>query len=330
MNTDNSKFYVIQKWMINKLNLKGLDLLIYAIIYGYSQDGDSEFFGSLTYLSEMTGSTKRGVIKSLSNLLENGYIFKNEIITNNIKCVKYSVNTKKIAEMELSSLVVNSVQYPVGGELSSSGVVNSVHGGGELSTPNNIDYNIYDKKKCNKGSPQPNFPTNTQPKLRNRIPPTVEEVAQYCLERNNGIDAEEFCDFYKSKGWKVGKEPMHDWQASVRTWERNHKKKSTSEKTKPQKTYGENEIPLKAAKWLSNKIHSLYPSIPEVNDETLQQWASEFDNFIKDGHEPSELSEVMHFVIQDDFWKSKISSPSDLIKHYVKIMMKAESEGWFN
>lgn len=173
-------------------------------------------------------------------------------------------------------------------------------------------------------------PASSTTKLRNHIPPTIEEVANYCTERNNGVDPEEFWDFYQSKGWTVGKEKMKDWQASVRTWERNRKKKSTSETNSSQKTYCENEIPLKAAKWLSNKIHSLYPSIPEVNDETLQQWASEFDNFIKDGHEPSELSEVMHFVIQDDFWKSKISSPSDLIKHYVKIMMKAESEGWFN
>ena len=54
--------------------------------------------------------------------------------------------------------------------------------------------------------------------------PTVEEVKAYCSERKNNVDAEKFCDFYESKGWKVGKEPMKDWKASVRTWERGDKK----------------------------------------------------------------------------------------------------------
>ena len=51
-------------------------------------------------------------------------------------------------------------------------------------------------------------------------PPTVDEVKAYCQERQNGIDAEAFVDFYVSKGWKVGSQPMRDWKAAVRTWER--------------------------------------------------------------------------------------------------------------
>ena len=49
--------------------------------------------------------------------------------------------------------------------------------------------------------------------------PTPEEVQAYCNERNNGISGQQFCDFYSSKGWKVGSQPMKDWKASVRTWE---------------------------------------------------------------------------------------------------------------
>ena len=49
-------------------------------------------------------------------------------------------------------------------------------------------------------------------------PPTVEEVEAYCFERNNKVDAERFVDFYASNGWKVGKNPMKDWKAAVRTW----------------------------------------------------------------------------------------------------------------
>jgi hypothetical protein len=52
------------------------------------------------------------------------------------------------------------------------------------------------------------------------IPPSVDEVKAYCIERGNKIDPQYFVDFYASKGWKVGKEKMKDWKASVRTWEK--------------------------------------------------------------------------------------------------------------
>lgn len=63
------------------------------------------------------------------------------------------------------------------------------------------------------------------------VPPTPEEVNTYCRERNNGIDGSEFCDFYTSKGWKVGKNPMKDWKAAVRTWERSRKQNAQQPKT---------------------------------------------------------------------------------------------------
>lgn len=63
------------------------------------------------------------------------------------------------------------------------------------------------------------------------VPPTPEEVNAYCRERNNGIDGNEFCDFYTSKGWKVGKNPMKDWKAAVRTWERSRKQNAPQPKT---------------------------------------------------------------------------------------------------
>ena len=51
-------------------------------------------------------------------------------------------------------------------------------------------------------------------------PPTVEEVSAYCRERGNKVDAQRFVDFYTSKGWKVGNQPMKDWKAAIRsTWE---------------------------------------------------------------------------------------------------------------
>ena len=58
--------------------------------------------------------------------------------------------------------------------------------------------------------------------------PTPEEVQAYCEDRKNGILGQQFCDFYSSKGWKIGKEPMKDWKAAVRTWEMRRKDQSPS------------------------------------------------------------------------------------------------------
>lgn len=67
-------------------------------------------------------------------------------------------------------------------------------------------------------------PTN-KPVKRDRgarfTKPTLEEIRAYCKERNNNVDPERFYDYYEANGWKVGKNAMKDWKASVRTWERN-------------------------------------------------------------------------------------------------------------
>ena len=58
-------------------------------------------------------------------------------------------------------------------------------------------------------------------KRKRFLPPSLDEVRQYCIERRNNINAEQFIDFYTANGWRVGKNAMKDWKAAVRTWERN-------------------------------------------------------------------------------------------------------------
>lgn len=60
------------------------------------------------------------------------------------------------------------------------------------------------------------------------IRPSLDEVKAYCKERNNGVDADRWFNYYSANGWKVGKNPMKDWKAAVRTWEQ---KKPEEEKT---------------------------------------------------------------------------------------------------
>ena len=80
--------------------------------------------------------------------------------------------------------------------------------------PQNININKKEKEKDIKENPL----KGVKEKLR-FSPPTLEEVASYCRERQNDVDAERFVDFYAAKGWKVGNQPMKDWKAAVRTWE---------------------------------------------------------------------------------------------------------------
>ena len=62
-------------------------------------------------------------------------------------------------------------------------------------------------------------------------PPTVEEVEAYCLERGNEVNADDFVNFYTSKGWMVGKNKMKDWKAAVRTWESKDREQTASKKS---------------------------------------------------------------------------------------------------
>ena len=74
-----------------------------------------------------------------------------------------------------------------------------------------------------------NIPANN-PKRKRFVKPTLSQITQYCLERNNNVNAEQFYDYYESNGWKVGKNSMKDWKAAVRTWERSEYRKTNFKK----------------------------------------------------------------------------------------------------
>lgn len=71
-----------------------------------------------------------------------------------------------------------------------------------------------------------------KPPSRHRFtPPTVEEVRAYCTEKGYTVDPQRFVDYYTAIGWRVGKNPMKDWKAAVRTW--NGKEQSHNGKAEP-------------------------------------------------------------------------------------------------
>lgn len=69
--------------------------------------------------------------------------------------------------------------------------------------------------------------------------PTIDDVKAYCKERGNRVDPERFIDYYTSNGWKVGKNPMKDWQAAVRTWEKGDQSPRTGKKRNTLDNYEE-------------------------------------------------------------------------------------------
>lgn len=164
------------------LGLNGNDLLVFALINSYSQEGNGVYYGGIDFLCEVCGISRRTSFSVLSGLVERGLIIKNDVYHNGVKYVTYGVSAK-----------------------SAQGVQN-LHKGGVKSAPNIESKYINDNTLSNK-------------ETKKFKKPTLEEVREYCQSRGNGVDPETFINFYESKGWMVGKTPMKDWKAAVRTWE---------------------------------------------------------------------------------------------------------------
>jgi hypothetical protein len=90
MNKDLSKNYLtVQGWMVSELKLKGNDLLVYALIYGFTQDNESKFTGSLNYICNWLNCSRPTASKALNNLVEKGLITKIVTIKNNVTFNSY-------------------------------------------------------------------------------------------------------------------------------------------------------------------------------------------------------------------------------------------------
>lgn len=177
----------IPDWMLS-FDLDVYETIILAVIYGFSQDGDSTFSGSQNYLARKAKCTRRKVAMSLPRLVEMGLVIKVDKDVRGVHLCEYRFNA------------------------TFTGCECHSQGGYECHSHNNIDKeNIDINTLSNKGG-------------KNFQKPTLEEIRSYCLERHNDVDPNQFFNFYESKGWKIGKDPMKDWKASVRTWEGREKK----------------------------------------------------------------------------------------------------------
>jgi len=175
----------------------------------------SAFCEQFPYLSE------KQIRSSLKILEDNGYIK-----SGNYNKVAYD-RTKWYADIHNVSMQDDKTEDSIRlvGQIDCAKKANRICAEGEPIPDNYTNINT------NKGNI---YIEDTKPKTSRFIPPTVEEVSDYCSERNNNIDAQKFVDYYSSNGWKVGKNPMKDWKACVRTWERNDYGKPIGQTSKPQ------------------------------------------------------------------------------------------------
>ena len=211
---------VIDAYML-QLGLKGNELLIYALIAGFCQDGVSECWTSQETMAEWCGGiSTRAVRDILQNLITKKLITKKECLNKN---VKYSYKVVEIVpELSSNEQEVFSTQQ----ELSSGADRNFFPVVQELSSGNNKIDNIYDNKIDNKTIKEKKEIKEKKkdlPETKERVfkKPSVEEISSYCRERNNNINPEQFYDYYEANGWKINRNPMKDWKATVRNWERN-------------------------------------------------------------------------------------------------------------
>lgn len=225
---DKHTFIVILDWML-RLDLDLTETVILAIIYGFSQDGETTFRGSWKYLEYHAKCSRRKVAKSLASLVEKGLIKKNDIYQGGVKFCEYSACTG------------GAWRAPVVHEMQK--VVHEMHWGGAPGAPNNIEDNADIFISANRESEtrarenelfegdlddiftmdEAPDPAPKKAPAKRFTPPTLEEVTAYCNERGNTINPQNFLDYYAANGWMVGKNKMKDWRAAVRNWETREK-----------------------------------------------------------------------------------------------------------
>lgn len=141
-----TQYYVIQGWMINQLKLKGNELTCYAIIYGFTQDQETEFTGSAGYLANAMACTRECTTKTLKTLVEKNYIIKTDD-TRSTKKPTYKINVAILNNID-KNFNIGVKNFNIGCEKNSQDEC-------EKFSHNNIDIDNIDKNIDNTLSSKP-------------------------------------------------------------------------------------------------------------------------------------------------------------------------------
>ena len=235
MAVKDDNFFCVQGWMINKLQLKGNELLIFAIIFGFCQTEGQAYTASIQYLADWTNSTRQGVTKCLKSLMQKGLIHKEDYVVKGVKRCKYFAidsddfdKTKKEQQVPTSSTsseidVQQSLQgcttkFTGGEQQSLQGCTTKFTGGVQQSLHNNIDNNIQDNIDDNISLPG----DNAGRKKKKFTAPGVDEVKAYIDANHYRVNAEKFVATYEAVDWvNSNGQKIYCWQAMVKLWHQN-------------------------------------------------------------------------------------------------------------
>lgn len=180
-------YIVILPWMREELDLKGNELLVYALIHGFSQEAQGCFFGSLEYISKACGCSRGTAISTLKGLCEKGLLRKRELTENNVKMCQYLALTGGSTKIELPVQKLNGGSAKIG------------LGGSSEIEPNNKTFNDNKKTVKEKPAPTPLILPYSSPrfiqtwealceekfwkgKTRNALQLTLKKLGRYCEE----------------------------------------------------------------------------------------------------------------------------------------------------
>lgn len=179
-------------------------VLLASLLNCYALHGQG-FYRTMTQCMDDTGMSEREYRRAFAKLKEKQFVMVE-------RRGLPARNNWFINESELASRFCEIVQ-------SSSDY--GVQTGMDYGVQTGLDYGVQTKKKEEKKEEK----KITRARSTRFTPPTETEVDAYAREKNLRIDAGRFCDFYASKGWRVGNASMKDWKAAVRNWCRNDKPK---------------------------------------------------------------------------------------------------------
>jgi DNA-binding MarR family transcriptional regulator len=210
MKVEDTNYLTIQGWMRTKLNLTGNDLLVYAIIYGATQDGESKFTGSLQYLADWCGATKQGIQKNLKNLLDKGLIKKESRDFNGMTLVAYY--TTELHTLQLSCINnISSISNT--NILNNSNNINNTNKQNKLIEDNeDANYNIREKsKKINWFVVEYNNICKSLPKCVKLTDRRRKAILKLCnlyseeeiLQVFTNLENSDFCKGKNDRGWKA-------------------------------------------------------------------------------------------------------------------------------
>ena len=134
-----NNYLTIQGWMVSKLELSSNDLLAYALIYGFCQDGETEFTGSINYITRWLNCSRPTAIKTLKNLTEKDFIIKSTITMNGVSFNRYKVDLGVVKKLNSPSKI-----DLWGSKESLQGVVKNLNRGSKETLPNNTINTIID------------------------------------------------------------------------------------------------------------------------------------------------------------------------------------------